>query len=424
MALQDLTPQLRTRLSRMERTVGWFVFLATALLLFGFGYYIYHTAQQKGWFFPKAKFLTYVNDASGLKIGDPVMLMGFKVGDITSIAAMPPRTAHAIRIDFEINQVNKSGQPYFSYIWSDGSQVKINASDFLGNRSLEVTRGTNGFGIYNTHPLEQLSIPQAEGLSDPEDWRLAENIYDENSNLVLRAYRTLARTNIDQIAAQKHDSLWAFHDTEDHREPVAVWNPQLQRYENWNGKTNEPYWLPAAESPAVTEQLQAMVSQVQNALPGILSLTNKISAVLDNAANATSNLNITLLAAQPMVTNFAGISGQLREPGGVLNWALGTNGSGQLQGALTNVNSLLTSVNTNLDDLSAGIGVTLENIAGITSNLNAQVQSNSNMLGGISKTVMDTDDFVQGLKRHWLLRSAFKVKATNAPPAKPISTKP
>jgi len=33
MALQDLTPQLRTRLSRMERAVGWFVFVATALLL-------------------------------------------------------------------------------------------------------------------------------------------------------------------------------------------------------------------------------------------------------------------------------------------------------------------------------------------------------------------------------------------------------
>ena len=56
MALQDLTPQLRTRLSRMERTVGWFVFLATALLLFGFGYYIYHTAERKGWFLIKAHF--------------------------------------------------------------------------------------------------------------------------------------------------------------------------------------------------------------------------------------------------------------------------------------------------------------------------------------------------------------------------------
>ena len=34
MGLQDLTPQLRTRLSRMERAVGWFVVLATALLVF------------------------------------------------------------------------------------------------------------------------------------------------------------------------------------------------------------------------------------------------------------------------------------------------------------------------------------------------------------------------------------------------------
>jgi hypothetical protein len=57
MALQDLTPQLRTRLSRMERAVGWFVFLATALLLFGFGYYIYHTAERKGWFSSRRRFL-------------------------------------------------------------------------------------------------------------------------------------------------------------------------------------------------------------------------------------------------------------------------------------------------------------------------------------------------------------------------------
>jgi hypothetical protein len=32
------------------------------------------------------------------------------------------------------------------------------------------------------------------------------------------------------------------------------------------------------------------------------------------------------------------------------------------------------------------------------------------MLPGISKTIGDTDDFIQGLKRHWLLRSAFKKK--------------
>ena len=50
MALQDLTPQLRTRLNRVEKAVGWFVLLAVSLLLFGFGYYAYNTAQRKGWF--------------------------------------------------------------------------------------------------------------------------------------------------------------------------------------------------------------------------------------------------------------------------------------------------------------------------------------------------------------------------------------
>jgi len=47
-----------------------------------------------------------------------------------------------------------------------------------------------------------------------------------------------------------------------------------------------------------------------------------------------------------------------------------------------------------------------------------QVQANSNLLWGISKTVMDTDGFIQGLKHHWLLRSAFKTKTTNQPPLK------
>ena len=59
MALQDLTPQLRTRLSRMERAVGWFVVLAIALLVFGFVYYVYHTAESKGWFLTKAPYYTF-----------------------------------------------------------------------------------------------------------------------------------------------------------------------------------------------------------------------------------------------------------------------------------------------------------------------------------------------------------------------------
>jgi hypothetical protein len=110
-----------------------------------------------------------------------------------------------------------------------------------------------------------------------------------------------------------------------------------------------------------------------------------------------------------VLTNFAGISAQLREPGGLAVLALGTNGNEQIQGVLTNANSLLANTDTNLTAM-------LFNLAGITSNLNTQVQANTNMLGGISKMIVDSDDFVQGLKRHWLLRSAFKNEnKTNAP---------
>jgi hypothetical protein len=73
------------------------------------------------------------------------------------------------------------------------------------------------------------------------------------------------------------------------------------------------------------------------------------------------------------------------------------------------------NVDTNLTALVENLGRSLNNIAAITSNLNAQVQSNTNMLGEISRAVIHADELVQGLKRHWLLRSAFRSK-TNAPP--------
>lgn len=404
MPLQDLTPQLRTRLNKMERAVGWFVFLATLLLLVGFGYYLYHAGVRKGWFLVPAKFYTYVNSATGLNVGDPVVLMGFQVGEVTSIAAMPPRTPHNVRIDFVINQVNSAGQPYFGYVWSEGSAVKLNSTDFLGKRDLEVIRGTSGFNVYTTRPLHVLSIAQAESLSDVTNWRYAQNFYDDQSNLVARAWTQM--TNLAQVAELKPESIRAFHLKQDARHITAMWNPVARRYEKFD-QTNA-FELAAVESPGISDQLQAIVLQVQQALPNVLALTNKLAAVLDNAANATSNLNVTIVQTHPILNNFTAITADLRGPGALGSWVLGSNAPSQIQTALTNANVLLVNVNTNLNLLTDQVGLSLINLANISSNLNVQVQSNSNMLWGISKTIMDTDDFIQGLKRYWLLRSAFK----------------
>lgn len=409
MPLQDLTPQLRTRLSRMERAVGWFVFIATVLLVFGFGYYLYHTAERKGWFLIKAQYKTYLQSSAGLKVGDPVFMMGFDVGQITRIHPMPPRDQHNVEVVIEVRE------PYYRYIWSEGSLVKVN-SGFLNQSQLEITRGiNNGYSLCSVHPLSLLKLEEARALiaDAPNRWQLWQNVRDENSNLVFRAYTMLTTSNLDQLAALKLDSLYVYDNTVHSRRIVSVWDSAAQHYVAYNPETDEPVELRAAESVALTDQLGQVVTQVQQALPNLLALTNRLATVLDNAANATSNLNSAIVAAQPLVKNVAAISGELRGPGALGVWALGTNGNGELQTALTNVNTLLVNTDTNLNRLTADIGLTLENVAGITGNLNAQVQANSNLLGGIAKSVTDADDLVQGLKRHWLLRSAFK--ATNAP---------
>jgi transcriptional regulator with XRE-family HTH domain len=61
-------------------------------------------------------------------------------------------------------------------------------------------------------------------------------------------------------------------------------------------------------------------------------------------------------------------------------------------------------------------GFTIINLANITSNLNAQVQANSNLVSHVDSAIVQADTFMQGLKHHWLLRSAFKEKK---PPKEP-----
>ena len=201
MALQDLTPQLRTRLSRMERAVGWFILLATLLLLFGFGYYIYKTAESRGWFKIKAPYYTYAEGGDGLSVGDPIKLMGFPAGQITEVTAMPargPGSEHHVFIGFEVVE------PYYGYLWTTGSVVKLGQAGILEKRELNLTRGTGGYATFitydfrdNVHPADAVTLPH------PEKWRLGQEIYS-GTNLEIKAWEGLM-TNLDKINAARRD---------------------------------------------------------------------------------------------------------------------------------------------------------------------------------------------------------------------------
>src|SRR5205814_1385585 len=96
-----------------------------------------HTAERKGWRVPRVPYYTFVQSGEGLNVGDPVVLMGFEVGEITVITAQPPGSYDKVYIGFEIKR------PYYGYVWSD-SKVKITSSGLLGNRRLEITTGYSG----------------------------------------------------------------------------------------------------------------------------------------------------------------------------------------------------------------------------------------------------------------------------------------
>ena len=398
MAIQDLTPQLRTRLSRVEWVVGIFVLLAVAVLLAGFFYYLRYTAQRKGWFLMKAPFYTFVDSAEGLKQGDGVKLMGFEVGEITQVSSLDPEIPYGVRVDFYVRE------PYFLYVWAD-SRVRVNAG-LIGNRHLEVTKG---------------------GLSDE------------------------AATNkppvIFKSTAGRLSGMW--------------FDAPTNRYGAFTG---EAYWLLADEAPDVSKRLDRMATQIERALPGILALTNQVASTLGGASLTASNLNYMTLELRPAVTNInrilaqlsepkgafgdwllptnmnaqlqlalgsanvslsnlAQITGQLREPKGALGeWLIPTNLQRQLDQtfasanlSLTKASALIEHSDTNLASVVTNLNRTLENLAGITGGLNAQVQSNTNLVRNLSETLKHADDLVQGLKKHWLLKSAFEESKTNKP---------
>jgi hypothetical protein len=328
MAIQDLTPQLRTRLQRVEKIVGLFVLLAILALVVGFAYYLYHTAQQKGWLVQKSPYFTFVDSGEGLKVGDPVLLMGFEVGNITVITAQPPGAQHRVYVGLEVRS------PYYGYIWTD-SRIRVAAAGFLGNRVMEISPGvTGGATVHEDHG------------------RVSE--------------------------------LWIH----DHWVPLA--------------KVRKGVRLQQDEEPSLTDQAQALVAEIKEALPNILTLTNQLSAVLSNTAELTANAN-------EIATNMVVVTANLRNPNGSLGeWLI----PAEMQ---TNLNANLVSLNT-----------TILNLAAITSNLNTQVQTNNTVLTRISTLVVDTDSLVQGLKKHWLLRGVFQKmnSQTNAVPATTRPAKP
>jgi hypothetical protein len=269
----------------------------------------------------------------------------------------------------------------------------------------------------------EINVSEVAQLPDKSRWVFGEEISDSTgTNLLATPMKPLG--SFSELQAAGYTNVLALDRSTEEKTFTARWDEQQGRYIKYDPKSNG-YYLHEDESPAVTEQLQRMVTEVEQALPNILRLTNQLSQVLSNSAALTSNLNAVAVAANPAVSNLAKATQHLDQPGSLGEWLIPTNVNHQLEGTLSNASAVVVSVNSNLASVMDNLNRSLDNVANITSNLNGQVQANSNMLSSISSTVTHADEFVQGLKHFWLFKHLFKTNnsaATQPAPARPVQS--
>lgn len=416
--MNDLTPQLRTRLSRVERLVGLFVLFALGLLLAGFLYYVYQTGERKGWFVTKVRFCTSLGSAAGLAVGTPVNLWGFEVGEVTRIDTMPEDSGYAVYVEFTVRA------PYFGYLCTAGTVAKVTAADFLGKRSVEVTKGRNYTPVYLVWPVRTLTPQEAMGLPDLTNWVSLDRVPPSGTNEIIRLLAPPSPAELEQAAAAGVTAIRLADRARELPQVTQIWDQRTERYAAVTPET-KPYWLMPEESPALTERLDLLINETER------SLAQYLPTVLSNVARLTANADQLLAQAQPLLTNATVISAHLTNREGALgDWLLPTNLNHQLLTTLTNADgtlisatltltnagTLMAEANSNLTRLVTQLQPPLENLSGIISNLNTQVQANTNFVATLSDLLRHTDELIQGFKRHWFLRGAFKEKPTNRPP--------
>ncbi|HTI69238.1 MAG TPA: MlaD family protein [Candidatus Limnocylindria bacterium] len=363
---QDLTPQLRTRLTQVERLVGLFVGIAMILALSLFGYFLWHTAEERGWLKKKARYFTFAEDGTGLKVGGPVVLTGFTIGKVTKVETLPMEQwaidARAyVYIEFEVVD------PYYGYILTD-SKVVIGAGDFLGTRSVEVERGIAGTPTANVLPNGRLGVLSPKFASE-KDRQKATNEFLRYTEL---------------------------------------------------GKGDKGYHLGSREQLPLPATLTLIATDIRATIPDI---TNRIFKALDGANEIVGHLNQTMPKMESAVDQLTGALAEfkpaLSKPGGIGELLIPPNLNLALENTLSNVNAntrnvapLMSNVNSAVTDIRG----TLTEVRGTVASMKSQLEANTNLVGNVSQLaasahrLADTTDTL--LRRHWLFRSAFKTNSS------------
>lgn len=212
--------------------VGWFVGVATVGLLVGFVAFVYYTAERKGNFEPKAYYQTSIMNAAGLKVGDPVKMMGFDVGEITAVVPNGPYEFYRVTIEFYIRQGRENR--YFDYIWTD-SKAKVASADMLGNRFIEVVKGQYGLKtVWQPDPgsKQLMRLTQlADKNADMDNLVKLQNETYADELVKYRKWHTIKSMSRDEaLAAELTFSRWNAWTNETASFPKIEWDSVAEEW--------------------------------------------------------------------------------------------------------------------------------------------------------------------------------------------------
>jgi len=368
MALQDLTPQLRTRLRKVEWVVVLFLAGAVVVALVGLGFFIKTTGDKRGWWVKQVPYYTYLRDGSSVKVGTPVKMLGFTIGEVVQIDTAPDDSWHRSE-GFNVFVRFLVRDPYQGYIFTD-SKLKVSGMpiDIAGGNFLEVTR-SQGLGIPTTALATNVPGGRALGV-----------LWDKY------AYN-LGRAEVTNFI--RYD-------------PVTP--------------DDKGYFLRTEVTGDLIGELTLLVPKIREAFTkpgglGDLLFPTNLSSRFDRPGGLGEIMIPSNLGAALTVT-LTNLNAQI---GGI--GSLVSNLDATVPPLLTNLNSTLPPLVTQVNRQIQGVGPLVSNLNTTLPGTLVEVERTlgsvrSNTLPAVDGVLTNSSEFVGGLKRHWLFRGAFK---TNAP---------
>lgn len=362
--MQDLTPQIRTRLRRVEWLVLAFLIGTGLLVLLALGWWLKTTGDARGWFVLEVPYYTYLEDAGTIREGTPVKMMGFTIGKVDRVITAEDNGYNRSR-KFNVFVHFLVREPFFGYIHTDSTSR-------LGGAGIELLGGS------------WLELTRAEGLGVP----------------------TVLITNTTALV---------LNDRFGHAAPSTERTNQFLNYRPFRRRDNG-YFITTETSISLMNNAEASAAILRNALPG---LTNQLAEILNDIHGLVADL-------RPSLTKAGGMGDLLIPTNLTSRLALTLDDLHGLQERLapvmTNANqTLLVAQETSRDlkPLFSDVQGAVTNIQGLVTALQQQVTS-TNLLGNVSRLadkaalLADTTDTL--MRRHWLFRSAFQTNSARTTP--------